>query len=311
MPSAAAAAAASSAPGGAAAATTAAAVTLTAEETKFLGGDVEHTHLVRGLDFALVQKMRREEKKRAKEEAEGGAGGGEGKDAETGGDDEGGAAAPPPSSSLPLPTPESELGRVALSTLLVSSNARERKKPDTRRAAEAFLPKRTVYLFDLGGACGDRGDGGGDDEEQEKGGGGAAPPPRRRRDALPHGLGLPLEIGAPATLVRAAADCPKPRALVSSAELERGGSGGGGGGGGDGGQGPGGSPLSATARAALAAAAISPAAASASGLGNRPPLECSAFSEKEPNASLPTQFATEKALTRTGAASPIPAEDAI
>jgi hypothetical protein len=38
------------------------------EESKFLGGDLAHTHLVKGLDFALLAKMRRE----------GGGGGGEG-----------------------------------------------------------------------------------------------------------------------------------------------------------------------------------------------------------------------------------------
>lgn len=31
---------------------------LTIDETKFLGGDVEHTHLVKGLDYALLQKAR-------------------------------------------------------------------------------------------------------------------------------------------------------------------------------------------------------------------------------------------------------------
>ena len=33
---------------------------LDAEQTKFLGGDVEHTHLVKGLDYALLQKIRGE-----------------------------------------------------------------------------------------------------------------------------------------------------------------------------------------------------------------------------------------------------------
>ena len=32
---------------------------LSMEESKFLGGDLEHTHLVRGLDYALLQKVRR------------------------------------------------------------------------------------------------------------------------------------------------------------------------------------------------------------------------------------------------------------
>ena len=30
---------------------------LTVEESKFLGGDIAHTHLVKGLDFALLQKV--------------------------------------------------------------------------------------------------------------------------------------------------------------------------------------------------------------------------------------------------------------
>jgi len=28
------------------------------QESKYLGGDMEHTHLVKGLDFALLQKVR-------------------------------------------------------------------------------------------------------------------------------------------------------------------------------------------------------------------------------------------------------------
>ena len=30
---------------------------LSVEDSKFLGGDVEHTHLVKGLDYALLQKV--------------------------------------------------------------------------------------------------------------------------------------------------------------------------------------------------------------------------------------------------------------
>ena len=31
---------------------------ISVEDSKFLGGDVEHTHLVKGLDYALLQKVR-------------------------------------------------------------------------------------------------------------------------------------------------------------------------------------------------------------------------------------------------------------
>lgn len=30
---------------------------MTIEDSKFLGGDLEHTHLVKGLDYALLQKV--------------------------------------------------------------------------------------------------------------------------------------------------------------------------------------------------------------------------------------------------------------
>ena len=38
------------------------------QESKFLGGDMEHTHLVKGLDFALLQKVRSEIINREKSE---------------------------------------------------------------------------------------------------------------------------------------------------------------------------------------------------------------------------------------------------
>ncbi len=44
-----------------------AAVELDAEQSKFLGGDVEHTFLVKGLDYALLQKVRRDAEMKAKE----------------------------------------------------------------------------------------------------------------------------------------------------------------------------------------------------------------------------------------------------
>jgi hypothetical protein len=43
---------------------------LSVEETRYLGGDVEHTHLVKGLDFALLQKVRSEQHSHAGERPE-------------------------------------------------------------------------------------------------------------------------------------------------------------------------------------------------------------------------------------------------
>ncbi|GKU99988.1 hypothetical protein SLEP1_g12756 [Rubroshorea leprosula] len=46
---------------------------LSIEKSKYLGGDVEHTHLVKGLDYALLNKVRSEidRKPDAGEEADG------------------------------------------------------------------------------------------------------------------------------------------------------------------------------------------------------------------------------------------------
>lgn len=47
---------------------------LDAEQTKYLGGDIDHTHFVRGLDYALLQKIRaateRESKQNEEEEVD-------------------------------------------------------------------------------------------------------------------------------------------------------------------------------------------------------------------------------------------------
>jgi IK cytokine len=43
---------------------------LSVEETRYLGGDLEHTHLVKGLDFALLQKVRSEQQSHAGERPE-------------------------------------------------------------------------------------------------------------------------------------------------------------------------------------------------------------------------------------------------
>lgn len=40
------------------------------QESKFLGGDMEHTHLVKGLDYALLQKVRSEIEQQEEEEDE-------------------------------------------------------------------------------------------------------------------------------------------------------------------------------------------------------------------------------------------------
>ena len=59
-------------------------VHMDAEKTKYLGGDVKHTHLVKGLDYALLQKVKaemdakKEEEEREREEEAAGGGGARG-----------------------------------------------------------------------------------------------------------------------------------------------------------------------------------------------------------------------------------------
>lgn len=40
------------------------------QESKYLGGDMQHTHLVKGLDYALLEKMRTEIHQKEREEDE-------------------------------------------------------------------------------------------------------------------------------------------------------------------------------------------------------------------------------------------------
>jgi len=64
---------------------------LSIEESKFLGGDVEHTHLVKGLDFALLQKVREEMTESVKDEEYARAAGGAAGRGEAGADGAGAA----------------------------------------------------------------------------------------------------------------------------------------------------------------------------------------------------------------------------
>ncbi len=105
---------------------------LTADESKFLGGDVEHTHLVKGLDVALLEKVRAEQAaaaaKREIVEAFG-----------SDSDDEPGTRVDDGLESL---------GQ------RISALLDEKKQPAASRTAAAlFAPGRMAYLFDLDAAA--------------------------------------------------------------------------------------------------------------------------------------------------------------
>lgn len=98
---------------------------LTIEESKFLGGDMEHTHLVKGLDFALLAKIRADldakqqatEIQRSSDKTQG------------------------PGSLLGLEV-KTPLGRFMRNVFLADGKEQKNK-------LDLFLPGRTTFSFDL------------------------------------------------------------------------------------------------------------------------------------------------------------------
>lgn len=88
---------------------------LSYEETKYLGGDIDHTHLVKGLDFALLSKVR---SKQTQQEQQGGG--------------------QPVAFTGPL-------GR-AVYNVLFRSQQHQAVHEDI---SERFLPRRTAFVFDI------------------------------------------------------------------------------------------------------------------------------------------------------------------
>jgi hypothetical protein len=94
---------------------------LSYEETKYLGGDVDHTHLVKGLDFALLSKIRSEQT-----DQQGGKGAAQ-------------SAGQPPASFV------GPLGR-AVYNILFKSQQNQAVQEDV---SERFLPRRTAFVFNI------------------------------------------------------------------------------------------------------------------------------------------------------------------
>ena len=104
---------------------------LSYEESKYLGGDVEHTHLVKGLDFALLNRMRSEQGREPSSAGE----------ARKSVDAAPAAAAPPPSQG---PTFHSPAGRAVYDILFGAQHAAAQAPP-----SERFLPRRTAFLYNM------------------------------------------------------------------------------------------------------------------------------------------------------------------
>ncbi|GJP79532.1 hypothetical protein CLOP_g9757 [Closterium sp. NIES-67] len=153
---------------------------LAIEKSKFLGGDVEHTHLVKGLDYALLNKVRSEMKGRGG--AGGAKGGGEGEEGgeEGGAEDEEDAGA---ASAAAAAAAGKAKGRKAQEKMPVFRSALARSvfeqivRPLPPKPNEFFLPGRTSFVFDM------------DDEFRNE---------------------------IPTTVHRSKADCPPPQDLVSA-----------------------------------------------------------------------------------------------
>ncbi|KAL3154131.1 hypothetical protein ABBQ32_013660 [Trebouxia sp. C0010 RCD-2024] len=96
--------------------------TMSVEETKYLGGDLEHTHLVKGLDYALLQKVKVEQTDKQKEEAQDSKLKGQKVKAKQ---------------DIKFVTPD---GQAVYNALF---------KPFRAPASEMFLPMRTAFVYDL------------------------------------------------------------------------------------------------------------------------------------------------------------------
>eukprot|EP00884_Botryococcus_braunii_P006803 jgi/Botrbrau1/16123/Bobra.7_2s0083.2 len=93
---------------------------LSVTDSKFLGGDVEHTHLVKGLDYALLQKVKGELSKHEEEDQQ-----------------DGGKKAVKKEEVLKFQTP---LGRALYNAMF---------NPAKVDISELFLPRRTAFVYDL------------------------------------------------------------------------------------------------------------------------------------------------------------------
>uniref|UniRef100_A0AAV1UNQ9 RED-like N-terminal domain-containing protein n=1 Tax=Peronospora matthiolae TaxID=2874970 RepID=A0AAV1UNQ9_9STRA len=105
-----------------------------AEQSKFLGGDMEHTHLVKGLDYALLAQLKREKQKllakKMKEEEIGSASGAKaGKESKAGGS---------------VLTFKTRMGRRVYFQACQSIFT-----PTTPVKSDLFLPGRMYYIFPL------------------------------------------------------------------------------------------------------------------------------------------------------------------
>lgn len=114
---------------------------LNADQTKFLGGDLEHTHLVKGLDFALLAQLKRERAKLEQTTAE----------LRQQQQQQKTLASDKPFPSSSQPSFQTRMGRlVYLHGCQLAGKDPHAAAPLSR--SELFLPNRMYYTYNLGSA---------------------------------------------------------------------------------------------------------------------------------------------------------------
>ena len=110
-------------------------------ESKYLGGDMEHTHLVKGLDFALLQKVRAEIVSREVVEAE--------EEEEEGSQEASKKAEEKADKKDSEAKEDEESGITECRTTMGKNLMRLVFNPDGPKSNELFMPGRMAYVMDL------------------------------------------------------------------------------------------------------------------------------------------------------------------
>jgi RED-like protein N-terminal region len=103
---------------------------------QYLGGDMEHTHLVKGLDYALLQKVRLEQQQKQQQQGDAAAPASAGVT----------TMAPPPAPGLPS-TAHTPLGHAVLAFL--QRNSQQPSAAAREAKAARFRRHATTLVFDV------------------------------------------------------------------------------------------------------------------------------------------------------------------
>jgi len=114
------------------------------QESKYLGGDMEHTHLVKGLDFALLQKVRSEICSREAEMENTAVQANKDEKTEKEGEEE--TKIKEEEDEKKKEDPEV---KIETRTIMAKNIVRNVFRPDTQKVNELFFPGRMAYVMEL------------------------------------------------------------------------------------------------------------------------------------------------------------------